>query len=548
MTKTFPADLAEIVNALCIGVASPRAITVSMMIANSEWDQLASLRVDPAHYSDSKKLWGDTLVTELLRKCEDLPTSFDRKAVSEETFLICEEKCRSSNIRLERLLFPNDFCHSRADFLARSVFERARKIVGDILGPFPSSILDGKFGPGATYGDKGGRSTIPDKMSSRPTLTPSAWTSLSSWASTAWARACSVDGRLPETVLGNRFTTVPKDCTKDRGIAVEPSINAFYQLSVGKLLRERLRRKGLDLSEGQDIHRRLACEASAKGHLATLDLSNASDTICKNLVEFLLPPSWFNVLNDLRSPRTLFKKQFLLLEKFSSMGNGFTFELETLIFYSLVTACCELTVQDPFVSVYGDDLILPTQCSQDVIAFLKLSGFDVNTRKSFTSGLFRESCGGDFFDGVPVRGHYLKSYPNSPESFIALANGIRRSSGEDRFHIVYRAWRKCLDAIPSDIRSCRGPSHLGDLVIHDYEQRWNLSHRNSIRYFRVWKPSSHRKVAWKHFTPNVTLASALYGLGSGDPFPFGKRLPWSSCGVSPRDNVLGHKLGWVPYS
>lgn len=548
MMKTLPADLAGIVNALCIDVATPRSLTVFLMVKYGEWDQLSSLKVDPRHYEEASRLWLDTQVTDLLRKCEDLPTTVDRKAVSEQTFLDCEAQCFSSNIRLERLLYPNDFCHSPSTLLARSTFERARKIVSDILGPFPASSLDGRFGPGATYGDKGGRSTIPDKMSSKPTLTPSAWTSLSSWASTAWARACAVDGRSPEVVNGNRFTTVPKDCSKDRGIAVEPSINVFYQLSIGRLIRERLSRYGLNLTDGQVIHRRLACEASTEGHLATLDLSNASDTICKNLVEFLLPPSWFAVLNDLRSSKTLFKGKFLLLEKFSSMGNGFTFELETLIFYSLVTACCELSVTDPFVSVYGDDLIFPTECSSVVMPFLKLAGFSVNTRKSFTDGWFRESCGGDYFKGEPVRAHYLKSYPSQPSDFIALANGFKRASTDARFSVVYRAWRKCLDALPTSVRNCRGPSHLGDLVIHDDERRWNTFQRNSIRYFRVWRPARFRKVSWKHFKPEVTLASALYGVGSGDSNHIGSRIPWSSCGVSPRDNVLGHKLGWVPYS
>lgn len=545
MMKTLPLDLRDIILAMCEGIGSPRALTVSLMVRHGEWDSLASLRTDPSHYSDSDSLLGDNLVTELLRKCEDLPTTFDRKAASEDLFVKCELQCYRSNRRLERLLFPSDYVMTAADARARSTFERARKIVSEVLGPFPFRSLNGKFGPGATFADKGGRSTIPDKMSSEPTFTPSAWTSLNDWGSTAWARACAVDGRSPKTVEGNRFSTVPKDCVKNRGIAVEPSINVFYQLAIGRLIRQRLRRCGLDLNEGQDIHRRLAREASSEGHLATLDLSNASDTICKNLVEFLLPPSWFRVLDDLRSKKTFFKgnKHPFVLEKFSSMGNGFTFELETLIFYSLTAACCELSLEDPFVSCYGDDLIYPSSCSADVIAFLKLSGFEVNERKSFSSGYFRESCGGDFFNGDSVRGHYLKAYPSRPSDFMSLANGIRRSSGR-LFSKVYRAWRKCLDRIPVEIRCCRGPEVLGDIVIHDEETRWNFRQRNSIRYFRVWRPARFRKIPWLRFKPDVVLASALYGVNSGGP----SRIPWSSCGVSPRDAVLGHKLGWVPYS
>jgi hypothetical protein len=537
----------EVLLALCEEIATPRAQTVFMMAVASEWDQLAELRVDPKHFLTASALWKDTIVTEFLRKNEDLPTSFDRKAKAEENFLLAEEECFRSNRRLERLLFPGG-SHSAGDVRVRKFFEDAKELISDILGPFPYQSLDGRFGPGATFGDKGGRSTIPDKMSSEPTFTADAWTSISSWKDTAWARACAESARLPVCVRGNRFTTVPKDCTKDRGIAVEPSINVFYQLSIGKLIRERLRRSGLNLIEGQDIHRRLACEASAQGHLATLDLSNASDTICKNLVEFLLPPSWFSVMNSLRSPCTLFKGRNVLLEKFSSMGNGFTFELETLIFYALSYSVCQHFEDDPLVSVYGDDIIVPTGCSEAVIAFLRLSGFSINPRKSFTEGLFRESCGGDFFDGVPVRGHYVKTSVRTPAQLISMANGLRRSAG-DRFPWIYRAWRRTLDRLPVEIRACRGPSDLGDLVIHDDQSRWNLKRRNSIRYVRVWRPSRHRKVLWGHFKPSVILASALYGLSSGDTFRLaGTRVPFDRLGVSPRDSVLGHKMGWVPFS
>jgi len=548
MTKTLSTDLVDIVLTLCEDVGTPASVQVAILVRYSEWDQLALLRADPEHYLTPSAYWRDAVAIDFLRKLEDLPTSFDRKAVAEGNFLKCEAMCFSSNSRLERLLFPNAYKPSAGDVFARSVFERARKIVLDCLGSSPPSVdLDGRFGPGATFADRGGLTTVPDKMSSEPTFTPSAWTSLSSWRSTAWARACAVDGRQPKLVDGNRFLTVPKDATKFRGIAVEPSINVFYQLSFGKLIRHRLRRLGIDLDVGQDIHRRLACEASTEGHLATLDLSNASDTICRNLVEFLLPPAWFNVLNDLRSPKTFFKGHFVLLEKFSSMGNGFTFELETLIFHALVTACCELRHGKPFVSVFGDDIIFPVDCSQDVIAFLRLCGFEVNRSKTFTEGNFRESCGGDFFLGEPVRAHFLKKSPSEPADFIALANGLKRIS-LDRFPWLYRTWRKVLDRLPVEIRSCRGPSALGDLVVHEDEARWNFKRRNSIRYIRVWRPARFRKVPWQHFKNDVVLASALYGQSSGDSFPLGIRVPWHLCGVTPRDAVIGHKLGWVPYS
>ncbi len=532
-------------------LGTPRSLTCFIMYQNREWDQLARLAVDPNHYSSPEAYWRDAMATDLLRKLDDLPTTIDRKVVAEDSFIECERECLRTNRRLyslTELTFSDSYPES-----LHSYFKDVRKIVSEILGPCPD-IVDGRFGPGATFADRGKLCTVPDKMSSEPTFTPDAWPFLVPWTGTHWASALASSGKVPLSVGGNRFTTVPKDCTKFRGIAVEPSINQFYQLAYGKVIRSRLRRIGIDLSVGQDIHRRLACEASSEGHLATLDLSNASDTICRNLVKLLLPPSWFECLDSLRSKKTLFKGKFLLLEKFSSMGNGFTFELETLIFLSLIAAITgrESIGRDLFV--FGDDIILPTDCSKDVISMLSFCGLTVNKRKSFTSGPFRESCGGDFFTGVGVRPFFLKESPNEPQQLIAFANGLRRACNNSfvRDSFVNRAWLSILEGLPSHLRKLRGPPELGDLVLHDSSDRWLTRHRHEIRYIKVYRPARFRKVSWKYFRSDVALASALYGVPSGCQ-PRSIRpdctVPrWSLGGVTPRDSVVGYKVGWVAFS
>jgi len=115
----------------------------------------------------------------------------------------------------------------------------------------------------------------------------------------------------------------------------------------------------------------------------------------------------------LRSPKTFFKGQWHVLEKFSSMGNGYTFELETVIFSAITAAVHEMVTGEAAklhqnVFVYGDDIICKTDVSLDVIAALRWFGFSLNERKSFVSGPFRESCGGDYFNGVPVRAHFFE--------------------------------------------------------------------------------------------------------------------------------------------
>jgi len=54
------------------------------------------------------------------------------------------------------------------------------------------------------------------------------------------------------------------------------------------------------------------------------------------------------------------------------------------------------------VRVYGDDIIVPVDTLVHVIRYLEAFGLKVNTDKTFGTGKFRESCGGDYYDGVDV--------------------------------------------------------------------------------------------------------------------------------------------------
>lgn len=549
----------------CEDVTTPRSLAVYMMVKAGEWDQLVQLKTDPGNYSNPERYWMDASVTSFFKKTEDLPTSFDRDSVAVSNFWKSEHACLRTNLRFAPFL--ENCLSDREEEGVFRFFSEVRKEVGRLLGVAPLiDDLAGKFGPGATYGDPSRLSTIPDKMSSRPTLTPKAYPLLVPWTLTAWARALQTLGQSLEVVNGNRFVTVPKDCQKSRGIAIEPSINVFYQLALGSAMKKRLLRWGIDLSgsscsvellkkpsyilkkvrdrrpDGQTIHKRVACEASISGQFATIDLSNASDTVAKDLVKFLVPSDWYKLLDSLRSPTTLIGGKTVWLEKFSSMGNGFTFELETAIFACISRVACQKSgfqvVPGKDLFTYGDDIIIPTECARNVIAALRWAGFSVNSEKSFVEGPFRESCGGDYFGGVDVRPFFLKSLPYEPQHYIAIANGIRRMAGTTRtgslrWDTCRRFWFGILDALPSNIRDCRGPQDLGDLVVHDESNRWQTRQRGSRRYFRCYRPARYRKVEWWGFAYEVHMAYALYN-NRFDPQ-----------GVIPKDGVAGYKRGWV---
>lgn len=528
--------LAKVVLTLCEDIGTEVSADVANKLRSNDLAGIARLVLDPSRYSDPYSFSRDYACVELLRKCRLEIPGVDRKAAALSGFWSSESDCCRTNAYFSKLRNNGPLGSSDLAFMA--LLEPARAWVKDVLGPLPKTI-DGRFGPGATYGDKGRLTTIPDKMSSRLQCTKEALPFVELIRESAWIRALYTNREsAPEVVRGNRFTTVPKDALKDRGICIEPSLNVFLQLGIGDLLKRKLRRVGIDLKHGQDLHRDWACRGSRDGTLGTIDLSNASDTVALELVRWLLPADWFDLLFALRSPTTLVEGKTVWLSKFSSMGNGFTFELETLIFAAICVASNCGTPGEDFL-VYGDDMIVPTESTGAVLSLLKLCGFTPNERKTFVTGRFRESCGGDFFDGVNVRPHYLKELPHEPQDWIKLANGLRRlvckdPSSDVRFEYPHRAWLRCVDALPAHIRRLRGPVHLGDLVIHD--TRWESTTRARYpgwRFVRVYKPV-HKSLPWHHFSPHVVLASALYGCPDS--------------GVIPRGSVSGYQIGFVAYS
>lgn len=549
------------------GLDSAHSLTVAILLRYGEWDQLVSKKVDPALFLSPEGYMAAASAVEFLRKFEGLPTSYDLDAITLKKWWWAERECFKTNRRLEPYL--NSCLRETSSGTGIEDFIlRLRKVVLAIVGYGPPSTYEGRFGPGATVTDRSTATTVADKMSSFPSLTPNALFHLVPWTGTVWAKASAALGRSPVVVRGNEYFTVLKDSTSHRACGKEPSINVFYQLGLGREIRRHLKKVGFDLTLGQDVHRRVACAASIDGESCTIDLTSASDCKSTSLVRLCMPRGWLNHLESLRSPLTRVGDHWVHLEKFSSMGNGFTFELETLLFASICLVAMGATGDiDPIsgkpdfgvgkpgknLFVYGDDIIVPTSFSRVTIAALKWFGFTPNPKKTFLEGNFRESCGGDFFRGVSVRGHNLEKSPNEPQEIISLANGISRvirqdSVSEYRKLRLRRTWFKVLDLLPSDIRRCRGPEWLGDQVIHDDESRWETRWRGQFRYIKSYRPVNFPEVRWDGFAYDVQFAAALYGVflhhprgkpRRTDPYGFDRRVFHS------RGDVSGYKVGWL---
>lgn len=537
------------------GLDCARSLTAAILVRYGQWADLLSLDCLPLHYCTDVDYYRSACATDLLRKLAGRVDGLDPALEARQKWRESEYQCFLTNRRIYAVTdggflpeYPPQFTECLLEIL-----EQTRKQMWWLLGPGPDSF-DGAFGPGATLSDTSRACTILHKMSTTPTLTPSALFYLVPWTGTAWARANAYRGEDVSVVRSNSYFTVPKTARTDRSCAKEPSINGFYQLGLGRVMRAALRKRGIDLENGQDVHRRVACSSSRDESFCTIDLSSASDTICTALVRAVTPPKWLSHLEDLRSTATSVDGKVHILEKFSSMGNGFTFELETALFASIVLSVDPRLIPGVDFWVYGDDIIIPPQIFSEVRARLTILGFKLNPKKTFITGPFRESCGGDYFNGSPVRAFFLKKLPDEPHTWISFANGLARViENLDQMGYASKrlrsAWFLCLDQLPAAIRKCRGPRELGDLVIHDREDTWSTRWRAQIRYLRVWRPARYRTVPFRRFDSEICMSGALYGLDLYPPHKGGMTTNYyRRQGVIPRNGVSGYKLGWAAYS
>lgn len=320
-------------------------------------------------------------------------------------FQSCERRCRITNKRLDYYFVDQPSrLYGRPDLFTQ--VERMKAWISGTLGSFedfleelPSRI---RVTSGATS-TRSRRASLPHlKVSKRLACTPAARPYLESLS-----LFYGYGALRPRYVLWNRVEAVPKNWKTHRIIACEPEGNLSLQLAFDAYAKERLARKGIDLRD-QSLNQRLALEGSMTGKLATVDLSSASDTLAWNVPVLLFPYDWYTYLAKCRTP--MFKicigdgdSKAQAYAKFSSMGNGATFAIESLVF----AAACHAVGAKTF-NVYGDDIVIDVEKVEALSKLLRFLGFRINEEKSYATGSFRESCGKDYFAGVDVTPFYLR--------------------------------------------------------------------------------------------------------------------------------------------
>lgn len=362
-----------------------------------------------------------------------------------EKYLKAEHTCSEFNekFRARSLGFPQD------DLPSEDALHRMRSFVKFILDDDHDFrwVEHCDFGPGANIGVSGNATHKKRKLLSRWSVTSSAY----DYARLALRSHAQIHELLLDPsesvrddfiqifdlsmrqrcdlVEYNKVTFVPKTTRILRSIAVEPLLNGYLQKGIDVYMRGLLtRRANVDLDD-QEKNCRMAWEGSfdEDDSFCTIDLSSASDSISLEVVRELLPPDWFYLLDRVRSKSYKTSAGDLVTyEKFCSMGNGFCFPLQTLIFLSACHACeCGQSGVD--FRVYGDDIIVRKSKFDAVVALLARLGFTVNKDKTFSVGPFRESCGADYYSGVDVRPVYLDYELDNVQSLMKFHNATLRS-------------------------------------------------------------------------------------------------------------------------
>lgn len=354
-------------------------------------------------------------------KADYIELGVDKEVVAYARFCESEEMCRDANVRLSNL-------SDSLDWDVNAVLYYAGENISRILGPVPAlDDLNFSFGPGASTSTKGAIASARSKLSGSLECSMEMISSLGVVleqfpllcdAHDVLHRTGELDPldkriatsgldtwTVPVTIVPGKLSFVPKTALTHRSIVVEPVLNGLVQKGIGSYLKSLLLKQGIDLSD-QTRNQRLAREGSIRDNLATVDLSMASDCVARELVWSLLPFEWASFLDTYRTGVVEYKGIITRLEKFSSMGNAFTFELESLLFFAITKAVCRHLKVSGNVSVYGDDIICPVQAYDLLEKVLTFCGFKFNKKKSFASGPFRESCGADYYQGIDIRPYY----------------------------------------------------------------------------------------------------------------------------------------------
>lgn len=495
------------------------------------------LRDDP-WLRGTRSLAANLQYHEVFKKFEDRNDAADKAAV--DKFLSVNETVGNWKLPIlpswdEELLGElkctlDNFFHPRGGFLIQDYYDLFNK---GAVGP-GSSLM----GVGGDFYSKMFSSVLTVTDPDLYTQYRAAIANLPTWLHGEETRLKLCGG--PKVVRGNRLSCVPKNVDISRTICTEPTLNMWYQLGLGNLISDRLRSFfGIDLSTVPETNRELARLGSLDGSFCTIDLESASDSLGIRMLREVLPKWVHDLLTSLRCRETTLPDgRSVKLAMMSTMGNGYTFPLQTVLFASVVSAVySEMGIprrrvdsDSPNWSVFGDDIIVGRKAYDRVVHLLTLLGFKVNMQKSFCEGPFRESCGADFYSGVNIRPVYIRSLSDAQDIYSAYnrltrwsnATGVKLQGTLD--YLLKKARFIPVPKWEADDAGFKVPFSMarpyvrfdknGSIV---YKAVGNQKCRIRLGDDHVTVPRGHKR---RHYNPDGLLVSVVKGeFGNGELTP-----------------------------
>lgn len=361
---------------------------------------------------------------------------------------------------------------------------------------------------------------------------------------------------------GVRVVFVPKTQTAPRVIAIEPSSMQFIQQGlmdyiVPLIEGHSLTRNSIRFKD-QSVNQRLAYLSSKDRSLSTLDLKDASDRVHFELVRRIFTGS--GILNYLEDARSLHANlpdgSNVILNKFASMGSAICFPVEAMVFYTLIQSAfhtqdgripssSSIKAYSRMIDVYGDDIIVPVNYTDTVVAYLESYGLRVNQMKSFRFSHFRESCGGDFYNGYSVKPVYARELPHSSSRQWQANHVLSWAATSDQFYlngqwIIAQTIRDMLEdvlhiRIPRSTHKRAGLAFTSLIFdtslrfnrsLHAYEQkrivyipleRKDTIDGDAVSCFNKWGQAQHRSSLHSQREP-IRVSSRLWSLHDNDIF------------------------------
>jgi hypothetical protein len=368
-------------------------------------------------------------------------------------------------------LFEEEVVDGRPDESSRySVIQLVSDIISTTMGRFDPYAWKAKHGPGAVSDAKQGESKYsfphwPRKLERVFPIADFGFTNFGAWARHV---ATKVDSGSYLHEPPSNIILVPKTLKSPRLIAAEPVSHQWAQQMIKDYFVGRVTDtwiSGFINFKDQVPNQQMALQGSLDGSLSTIDLSEASDRVSTWLVEriFRRNISLVDALQASRTRLVLNKTKHgsqgaSKLRKFSCMGSACTFPVQTVVFLCIALGTVlwkegrPITIKEirrlkGRVRTFGDDIIVPNEHAEEVMASLTLLGLKVNHSKTFYSGSFRESCGLDVFKGTNVTPIYTMMKPSrpKPESISSVV--------ETHNNFVKRGWLNVADYLATTVRS-----------------------------------------------------------------------------------------------